>query len=229
MDTGERMTLDVEGRRVSALLDHAAEPVALAVLAHGAGVPMTHPFMAGAAAGLVAGGVSALRFNFVYAEVGRRAPDRAPLLHAACRAALAEAVRQAGVGPRSLPIVAAGKSLGGRMLSLLAAEDGEAFPARAVVFLGYPLHAPGRFEVPRDAHLERVAVPMLFVQGTNDALARFDLIEALVARLGSRARLHAVEGGDHSFEVRGRPRPDEEVGREAGAVAAAFVREVVGA
>jgi predicted alpha/beta-hydrolase family hydrolase len=96
------------------------------------------------------------------------------------------------------------------------------------VFFGYPLHAPGRSDQPRDAHLPSVRVPMLFVEGTNDALANFELIQALVARMSPLARLHVVEGGDHSFRVRGARRPDQEIGRELGGVAAAFVREAIG-
>jgi predicted alpha/beta-hydrolase family hydrolase len=114
------------------------------------------------------------------------------------------------------------------MASMLAAEEGEAFAARALVFFGYPLHAPGRADQPRDAHLGSVTVPMLFIEGTDDALARFDLIESLVRRLRPLARLHVVEGGDHSFRVRGARRPDLEIARELGAVAAGFVTDVAG-
>ena len=113
------------------------------------------------------------------------------------------------------------------MASMVAAEDGEKFAARALVFFGYPLHAPGRSDQPRDAHLPAVSVPMLFIQGTDDSLATFALIESLVERLGSLARLHAVRGGDHSFRVRGARRPDPETGRELGGVAAAFIREAL--
>jgi hypothetical protein len=117
--------------------------------------------------------------------------------------------------------------MGGRMASMLAAEDKERFAARALVFFGYPLHAPGKADQPRDAHLPDVTVPMLFIQGTDDSFATFDLIESLVGRLGSRARLHPIKGGDHSFRVRGARRPDQETGKELGAVAAAFIREVL--
>ena len=110
---------------------------------------------------------------------------------------------------------------------MLAAEMGGMFPAGALVFFGYPLHAPGRPEKPRDAHLSSIRIPMLFIQGTADPLASFDLMKKLVKRLGSTARLHVVEGGDHSFRVRGKRRPDEEIGRELGAVAASFVHEVL--
>lgn len=209
---------------LSGELTPAVDPVALALVAHGAGAGMRSPFMDGVAHGFSQGGVSALRFNFPYTEAGRKAPDRAPVLMDAWRAAL-----DAGKGlADGVPLAASGKSLGGRIASMAAAEDGEAFPARALVFFGYPLHAPGRSDQPRDAHLPAVRVPMLFIEGTNDALATFELMQALVARLSPLARLHVVDGGDHSFRVRGARRPDEEIGRELGGVAAAFVREAVG-
>jgi uncharacterized protein len=184
---------------------------------------MEHPFMAGAAGGLVEGGVSTMRFNFPYVEEGRRSPDRPPILMEAWRAALEEAQRRSG----GLPLAAGGKSLGGRMASMVAAEDGKKFAAGALVFFGYPLHAPGRSDQPRDAHLPDVTVPMLFLQGTDDSLATFGLIESLVERLGALARLHAVQGADHSFRVRGARRPDAETARELGGIAAAFIREVL--
>jgi predicted alpha/beta-hydrolase family hydrolase len=208
---------------LSALLSRAARPVALCLLAHGAGNGMRAPFLSGAAAGLAEGGVSSLRFNFPYMEAGRKAPDRAPVLIDAWRAAL-EVGAEIGAG---VPLVASGKSLGGRMASMLAAEEGPTFPARALVFFGYPLHAPGRRDQPRDQQFGSVTVPMLFIQGTADALATFWMVEALVERLDPLARLHRVEGGDHSFRVRGARRPDEEIGRDLGGAAAKFAREVV--
>lgn len=117
--------------------------------------------------------------------------------------------------------------MGGRMASMLAAEDKESFAASALVFFGYPLHAPGKADQPRDAHLPDITVPMLFIQGTDDSFATFDLIEGVVRRLGSRARLHSIKGGDHSFRVRGARRPDGETGKDLGAVAAEFIREVL--
>ena len=188
--------------------------MAWAVMAHGAGNDLHAPFLAGAAQGLAANGVSTMRFNFPFTEEGRRE---------AWRAALAAAAERA----EGLPLVASGKSLGGRIASMLAAEDPAGFPCRALVFFGYPLHAPGRPDKPRDAHLPAVRVPMLFIQGTSDALASFDLIEALVERLRPLARLHVVQGGDHSFRVRGARRPDDDIGRELGHVAAEFITEVV--
>jgi uncharacterized protein len=208
---------------VEALWSPATRSLATAVLAHGAGARMTHPFMEGAAAGLAADRVSVLRFNFPYATAGRRSPDRPEVAMATWRSALEGARARAG----SSPLVAAGKSYGGRMASMVAAEDGESFPAAALVFFGYPLHAPGRADQPRDAHLASITVPMLFIQGTQDSLARFDLVESLVGRLRPLARLHVIEGGDHSFRVRGARRPDPEIGRDLGRVAAAFIHEVV--
>jgi len=210
-------------RKLSGLWTSARAAYAVAVVAHGAGAGMEHPFMTGAAEGLAEGGVSAMRFNFPYVEEGRRSPDRAPVLVEAWRAALEEARRRGD----DLPLVASGKSLGGRMASMLAAQKGESFAASALVFFGYPLHAPGKADQPRVAHLPEVTVPMMFIQGTKDALARFDLIEDLVSSLGSPARLHAVEGGDHSFRVRGARRSDGEIGKELGGVAAAFIRDVL--
>ena len=211
-------------RELSALWSEAPRARAACVLAHGAGNDMRNRFLDGVVQGLTGSRVSAMRFNFPFTEEGRRAPDRAPVLIEAWRGALQEAERRAG----GLPLVAGGKSLGGRMASMLAAEDPAGFPCAAIVFFGYPLHAPGRTDQPRDAHLSSVRVPMLFIQGTNDALADLGLIEKAVHRLGPRATLHLVEGGDHSFRVRGARRPDEEIGRDLGSVAAEFIRGVLG-
>ena len=208
---------------VEALWTPAAAALAVAVLAHGAGAGMTHPFMEGAASGLIGERVSVLRFNFPYVTQGRRSTDRPEVAVATWRAALDQARKSA----RGLPLVAGGKSYGGRMASMLAADEGEAFGASALIFFGYPLHAPGRADQPRDSHLGSITVPMLFIEGTDDSLARFDLIEALVDRLRPLARLHVVQGGDHSFRVRGARRADLEIARELGAVAAGFVKEVV--
>lgn len=174
---------------------------AVVALAPGAGAPLDAPFLVGFATALVAVGVEVLRFNFPYQEAaGRRPPDREPSLRATWRAAFAAAAGRAG----GRPVVAAGKSLGGRIASL-AAADGEVAPA-GLVFLGYPLHPPGRPERIRDAHLDRIACPMLWLQGTRDPFARPDLLHAVIDRLGGRATLVEVEGGDHSFHRPGAPR-----------------------
>jgi predicted alpha/beta-hydrolase family hydrolase len=222
-DVAERLSFASGDRTLSGLWVPASSSAAVAVVAHGAGAGMDHPFMTGVAEGMAREGVSVLRFNFPYVEEGRRSPDRPPVLLGAWRSALDEAKHRAG----GLPVAAGGKSLGGRMASVLAAEEGRRFAGRALLFLGYPLHAPGKSDQVRDAHLPEIRVPMLFVQGTSDALAKFELIEALVGRLAPRARLHPVEGGDHSFRVRGAKRSDQEIGAELGVVAAEFIRSVV--
>jgi len=117
--------------------------------------------------------------------------------------------------------------MGGRMASMLAAEEGDAFPAAGLVFFGYPLHPPGKPAQLRDAHLSRIRRPMLFIQGTRDALAKIDLIEAVVERLHPLARLHIVAEADHSFRIPREPRSPEEVGGAVGRIAAEFVREIV--
>jgi uncharacterized protein len=197
----------------------AGEPVV--VVAHGAGNDMASPLLVGFTEGLSEHGVGALRFNFPYKQRGARAPDPPAVLRDAFTAAFDEAVRRSGGGA----VFAAGKSLGGRIASLLVADG---LAAAGLVFIGYPLHPPGKPDRLRDEHLERIDVPMLFLEGTKDPFARWDLIEDLCRRLGDRAELHPVEGGDHSFRVRGQKRPDAEIGRELGVVAAGFVRRVSG-
>jgi predicted alpha/beta-hydrolase family hydrolase len=125
-----------------------------------------------------------------------------------------------------LPILAGGKSLGGRIASMCVADG---MPAAGLVFLGYPLHPPGKPERVRDRHLYDIRVPMLFLQGTRDPFAQGPLLSKVLDKLGSRAELHAVEGGDHSFRVRGVKADDREIGAGLAAVAAPFVRRIVGA
>ncbi len=187
--------LEVPGAgTVSALLVVPPRAWALYVFAHGAGAGMTHPFMAAIAESLDGRGIATLRYQFPYMESGRGAPDRQPVLLATVRAAVAAGL---DVG---LPMVAGGKSMGGRMTSLAAA----AVPlpqVRGLAFLGFPLHSPSTPGNERAAHLANVAVPMLFVQGTRDSLARLDLLEPVLSELGPRATLRVVDGGDHSFKV----------------------------
>jgi uncharacterized protein len=190
----QRLVVDVEGVEVSAAwIDHPDAGQVL-VLGHGAGGTLDAPFLVGFARAAAELGLATLRFSFVYAERGRRAPDRPPLLLAASRAAFARAGALAG----GRPLFAGGKSMGGRIASQAVAKGAA---ADGLVFLGYPLHAPGRTDTLRDRHLPQIRVPMLFLQGTRDAFARWDLIEPLVGRLAPRATLHRVEGGDHSFAV----------------------------
>ena len=185
------------------------------VLAHGAGGTMRNPMLDGFAAGLAAAGVACLRFNFLYSEAGRRSPDREPLLREAWAAAFARG-REIGE-----PAWAGGKSMGGRIASMMV-PDGD-LDAAGLVLVGYPLHPPGKPERIRDQHLDGIRVPMLWLQGDADPFAKWDLLEGVLDRLGKRARLHRVQGGDHSFRVRGQPRDDTGTGSALGEVAARFV------
>jgi predicted alpha/beta-hydrolase family hydrolase len=191
----ERLTFDVPGSgAVSALLIRPADAWCLYVLAHGAGAPMTHKFMAAMAGAFAAEGIATLRYQFPYMEAGRKYPDREPVLKSTVRAAVDIA---AGYG---LPLLAGGKSMGGRMTSLAASET--PLPStRGLVFLGFPLHSPAKPGAERGAHLESVTVPMLFLQGARDKLARLDLLEPLLAQIGERATLHVVADADHSFNL----------------------------
>lgn len=186
----------------------------LLIVAHGAGNDMNAPLLQGFAQALNERGVSCLRFNFPYKEQGRQAPDPERTLR--------DAWAQVFLGCRKLgrPVFVGGKSLGGRVASLLVADG---MPADGLVFVGYPLHPPGKPERIRDAHLIGIDVPMLFIQGTNDPFARWDIVEALMERLGDRATLEPVEKGDHSFRVRGHLVEDRLIGQQLGHSAAGFV------
>jgi predicted alpha/beta-hydrolase family hydrolase len=183
-------------RRVSGLFLLPKGARAIYVLAHGAGNGMTHPFLEAMAVALAERGIGTLRYQFPYMEKGGGRPDQPKVAQATVAAAVREARRLA---PR-LPIFAGGKSFGGRMTSQAAAE-GSLPDVRGLVFLGFPLHAPGRPSNERAEHLANVAAPMLFVQGTRDEFADFTLLEPLIRKLGSRATLHRIEGGNHSFGV----------------------------
>ncbi|MBW2313534.1 MAG: dienelactone hydrolase family protein [Deltaproteobacteria bacterium] len=191
-----RFPVDERSGEVSARLVRPADAHALLVLAHGAGADMNHAFMESIARRLADRSLATFRFQFPYTEAGRRGPNPGPVLRATVRAALAAG---AGAAP-GLPLIAAGKSMGGRMTSLLAAD--EAIDARGIVFFGFPLHAAGKPpSTERGEHLARVGLPMLFLQGTRDKLADLALLEPLVAGLGAKTTLHRVEGGDHGFHV----------------------------
>jgi hypothetical protein len=185
-----------ETHRVSGLLQVPRGAHACYVLAHGAGVGMTHSFMTAIAEGLAERGVATLRYQFPYMEQGGKRPDPPKLAQATVRAAVAEATK---LLPK-LALVAGGKSFGGRMTSQAQAEA----PLPSVcglAFLGFPLHAAGRPSEERAAHLYEVKIPMLFVQGTRDPLADIALMRKLAKALGKRATLIAIEDGDHSFHV----------------------------
>lgn len=166
------------------------------VFAHGAGAGMAHPFMAAVAEGLAERGIATLRYEFPYMERGSKRPDSPEVAHATVRAAVAEAAR---LVPK-LPLYAGGKSFGGRMTSQAQAEsplDG----VRGIIFLGFPLHPPGKSSDERGNHLFEMSVPMLFLQGTRDEFADLQLLRPLVERLGRRATLELFADADHSFHV----------------------------
>jgi uncharacterized protein len=199
-----------DGLSVSARLLLPAAARACYVLAHSAGAGMDHRSMSAVAAGLAELGVATLRFQFPYMQRGSRRPDPPPLCHATVRAAVAAAARLAP----GLPLIAGGRSFGGRMTSQAQALEPLA-AVRGLAFLAFPLHPANRAADSRAAHLSQVSVPLLFLQGTRDALAEQALIEAVVARLGARATLSFIEGADHSFHVpAGSGRTDAQVLRE---------------
>src|SRR5437868_7628126 len=198
---------------VSGLLLRPPGASRLYVLAHGAGAGMRHPFLETIARALAERDVATLRYQFPYMERRASRPDPPALAAAAVRAAVSEAARLAP----GLPLVAGGKSFGGRMTSTAQAE--EPLPGvRGLVFLGFPLHPPGRPDDKRAEHLAQVRIPMLFLQGDRDEFADLTLLRPVVQRLGERATLHLVEGGDHSFHVLKRSgRTDAEVMTELAA------------
>jgi predicted alpha/beta-hydrolase family hydrolase len=210
---------------VSAVLMRPSGASALYVFGHGAGAGMRHAFMEAAASSLAARGIATFRYQFPYMEAGRRGPNPAPVLMKTVRSAVAEAARLAP----DLPLLAGGKSMGGRMTSNAAST--EPLPdVRGLAFFGFPLHASGRPSADRGAHLKDVGLPMLFLQGTRDNLADLGLLEPLLADVRPSPTLHVVEGADHGFHVRKRSgRTDTEVLEEladrltrwAGEVAAA--------
>jgi len=181
---------------VSASLVLPPEATCLYVLAHGAGAGMRHPFLERIAQSLAERGVATLRYQFPYMERKQRRPDPPAVAAAAVRAAVREAARLAP----GVPLIAGGKSFGGRMTS--TAQAAEPLPeVRGLAFLGFPLHPPGKPGVTRGEHLESVHIPMLFVQGDRDEFAELLLLRQVLRGLGSRATLHIVRGGDHSFNV----------------------------
>lgn len=198
-----------EGATTSGLLHAPPRPKACYVFAHGAGAGMRHAFMEAIAADLGEHDVATLRFQFPYMEQGSKRPDSAKVAQAAVRAAVQEAAHRL---PK-VPLFAGGKSYGGRMSSQAQAE--QALPGvLGLVFLGFPLHAAGKPSTERADHLARVQLPMLFLQGTRDTLADLDLIRQVAGKLGDRATLHVVEGGDHSFKVLARSGRSEAQVRE---------------
>jgi predicted alpha/beta-hydrolase family hydrolase len=209
--------------RVSGLMQRPREPKACLVLAHGAGAGMTHPFMLAVANDLATLGIATLRYQFPYMEKKGRRPDAPALCHATVRAA----VGAAGDLAREVPLIAGGKSFGGRMTS--QAQAALPLPhVRGLVFLGFPLHPPKEPSSVRAEHLFRVHIPMLFLQGTRDSFATLSLIEELAKKLGAQATLAWVESADHSFHVPARTgRTDELVRHEMLQILASWVDSAI--
>lgn len=209
------LTVSLDGADSITALDYrdetgsAAEADVTLILAHGAGAPQTHPFMTSFARGLSSRGVRVVTFNFLYKERGRRAPDPAARLEACYRNVIA-AVRERRMHAGGRLLVG-GKSMGGRIASQVVAADMSTGASPAVdglIFLGYPLHPPGRPEKLRAAHLPSIQAPMLFVQGSRDTFGTPDQLQPVLAGCAS-AELFVVDGADHSFKVRGKHAPTE--------------------
>jgi predicted alpha/beta-hydrolase family hydrolase len=224
VDTESLRIVLPDGSTVSGLLDLPATAWACCVFAHGAGAGMRHPFMAQVAAGLAQRGIAVLRFQFPFMERGSRRPDPPGVAQDAVRAA----VEAASARLPGLPLFAGGKSFGGRMASQAQAA-GPLSRVRGLVFVGFPLHAAGKPSRTRADHLAHVRVPMLFLQGTRDALADMALVRAVTADLGSRATLETVDAADHAFHVLVRSgRTDAEVREQLLDAAAAWMRPLIG-
>lgn len=200
------ITIDVE---------RASDAWAMMPIAHGAGAGMNHAFLVGFAEGMRAQGVSTARFNFPYSEAGRRMPGPAAHAIATWRTVVAELAAE--------PVLwACGKSYGGRMASMAVADD---MSVAGLVYLGYPLHQPGKPEAPRAEHLPAIVVPQLFVEGTKDAFVDpHEQLEDIVASLPA-ATISWIEGGGHSFEVAGKKRPADEIGADLAPLVATLMRE----
>src|SRR5919112_3112824 len=212
------LTVAVGDVHVSGVYARPSAPLATLAVAHGAGAGMEHPFLSGFTRALYDDGVATLRFNFPYREAGRKFPDRPPAAIATWRAVM-DAARERSDGE---PLWAAGKSFGGRMASMAVAEG---MSAAGLVYLGYPLHPPGKPEKLRDEHLYGLATPMLFLQGSRDTFATPDILADVVSRIGPHAVLQWVDGGDHSFAVAGTRRPAAEVGASLAQPVAVFIRD----
>lgn len=218
----ERGSLGESRSAVSAAWIVPEDAVAWLVVAHGAGAGMDHPFVVGFCRAMAGHGVATARFNFFYMNAGRRSPDPEPYLRAAWTEAFGGVEAMAG----GLPVLAGGKSLGGRIASMQVADG---MRAAGLVFLGYPLHPPGKPERLRAEHLERIRVPMLFLQGTRDPFAQPELLRGVLDELGERGSYVPIEGGDHSFNVRGEKADARDVGAGLAEHAGPFVRRVAGA
>lgn len=191
------------------LIDGPAAPDFVYVLAHGAGAGMRHPFLATTARKLAERNVATVRYDFPYMAAGKSRVDSPAVATVAVREAVAEAAKRFP----GVPIVAGGKSFGGRMTSQ-AQSDAPMPGVVGLAFLGFPLHPPGKSGTERAEHLQKVKVPMLFLQGTRDTFAELALLQQVVKSLGKRATLSLIEGGDHSFKApKSAGSPDEIMSR----------------
>jgi uncharacterized protein len=191
----ERRKVQTSGGAVSLALDGPESSPALVVLAPGAGAGLDSDFMAATAEGLAARGFHVARFNFLYLELGKRSPDRQQALESTFR----DVVNDLEPSRRGGKLVLGGKSLGGRIASHVVAGG---VPADGMLFLGYPLHPPGRPERIRDAHLREISVPMLFLEGTRDPFCPLSTLDEARSHFRAATEVAIVEGGDHSFKVR---------------------------
>jgi predicted alpha/beta-hydrolase family hydrolase len=216
------LTIRVDDERtVSGLLTLPKGARAIYVLAHGAGAGMAHPFLAKFATLMAERSIGTLRYQFPYMEAGSRRPDSPKVAEAAVRAAVAEAAR------KKLPIIAGGKSFGGRMTS--QAEAHGAMGVAGLAFLGFPLHPPGAPATTRADHLSDVKVPMLFLQGAKDEFAELELLQPVVKKLGRRATLHLIPDANHAFHVPARSgRKDSDVMAEMADTLASWTDTLIG-
>jgi predicted alpha/beta-hydrolase family hydrolase len=226
MAVSEQLQFAVEGREasceVSALLLRPPNARQLLVLAHGAGAGMHHPFLEQLADELAAVNIATLRYQFPYMQEQRRVPNAPVVLTATVVAAIRAATQVAA----DLPLLAGGKSMGGRMTSQAAAE-GVLQTVKGLVFFGFPLHPPNRPGTKRAEHLAKVRMPMLFLQGTRDTFADLKLLRPVCAELGPRATLHIIETADHSFHVlKSSGRNDAEVLRELAETTATWAEKL---
>ena len=197
----------------------SAAPIAALVLAHGAGAGQMSQFMVRTAEELASRGITTATFDFPYMAAGRSVPDRAPVLEGSWLNAIESAHRLLPV-----PLFIGGKSMGGRMASHVAAAGVERIAG--LVFLGYPLHPPGKPAQRRDAHLPSIAEPMLFVQGSADTFGTAPEIGALLPSL-KQATLHEIAGGDHSFRVPGGKARQEPAFQEVMNAVAAWTASII--
>ena len=214
------LTVELEAGAITALayVPESIPPTASVILGHGAGAGQRSPFIIAFARALRDHGLRVVTFDFPYMQQRRRLPDRTPVLEA-CYVRVVHAVR-AQVHGADDALVIGGKSMGGRIATQIAASD-PSLPIRGLVLLGYPLHPPGRPDSRRDAHLPKVAKPMLFVQGSRDTFGTPDELAPVLHRLRPQPALHIVEGGDHSFKVSGRSEGTTAASRQSAAYAAA--------